>query len=164
MPEKQLPSRPSLEQYKKQAKDLLHQSKTSVPEAVQRFRKSLPPQKLSRGKFSLTDAQLVIAREHGFESWPRFTRAIESLRYQSSAEAQSNPVTAFIEAASVPVVGAHVVGTLDLAQTILAQHPEVAADSIYTAAILAKKRWCDDLWSAILRVPRAKAAHMIGTP
>jgi ankyrin repeat protein len=139
MPEKQLPSRPSLEQYKKQAKDLLHQSKTSVPEAVQRFRKSLPPQKLSRGKFSLTDAQLVIAREHGFESWPRFTRAIESLRYQSSAEAQSNPVTAFIEAASVPKVGAHVAGTLDLAQTILAEHPEVAADSIYTAAILGEE-------------------------
>ena len=35
-----------------------------------------------------------------------------------------------------PRVGAHVAGTLDLAQTILAEHPEVAADSIYTAAIL----------------------------
>jgi ankyrin repeat protein len=136
MPEKQLPSRPSLEQYKKQAKDLLHQSKTSAPEAVQRFRKYLPPQKLLRRKFSLTDAQLVIAREHGFESWPKFTRAIESVRYQNSAEAQSNPVSAFIEAASVPRVGDHVAGTLDLAQTILAEHPELAADSIYTAAIL----------------------------
>jgi ankyrin repeat protein len=136
MPEKQLPSRPSLEQYKKQAKDLLHQSKTSAPEAVQRFRKYLPHQKLSRRNFSLTDAQLVIAREHGFESWPKFTRAIESARYQNSAEAQSNPVTAFIEAASVPRVGDHLSGTLDLAQTILAEHPEVGAHSIYTAAIL----------------------------
>ena len=95
MPEKQLPSRPSLEQYKKQAKDLLHQSKASAPEALQRFRKYLPPQKLSRGKFSLTDAQLVIAREHGFESWPRFTRAIELVKvskFRGSAEQSRNSI------------------------------------------------------------------------
>ncbi len=85
----------------------------------------------------MTDAQLVIAREHGFESWPRFTRAIELVRYQNSAEAQSNPVTAFIEAAWCREMAAnHAAGTLDLAQTILAEHPEVAADSIFTAAIL----------------------------
>ncbi len=52
MPEKELPSRPSLEQYKKQAKDLLHQSKASEPEALERFRKHLPHQKFSAGTSS----------------------------------------------------------------------------------------------------------------
>ncbi len=141
MPQKELPSRPSLEQYKKQAKDLLHSSHLSEPEALERFRNHLPPtkpsQKREQSKFSLTDAQLVIAREHGFQSWPKFTRAIELVRYQNSADAQGDPVKAFIEAASVPRDGSnHDSGTLDLAEAILAEHPDVAADNIFTAAIL----------------------------
>ena len=36
----------------------------------------------------------------------------------------------------MPRIGDHIAGTLDLAQTILIEHPEVAGDSIYTAAIL----------------------------
>ena len=137
MPEKELPSLPSLEQHKKQAKDLLHSSELSEPEALQRFRKHLPQRKSAREKFSLTDAQLVIAREYGFESWPKFTRQIELVRHQNSAAAQSDPVKAFLEAASVPRDGSnHNAGTLYLAEAILAEHPEVAADSIFTAAIL----------------------------
>ena len=61
-------SRPSVEQYKKQAKELLHQSQLSLPQALQRLQKHLPQQKSDRNKFSLTDAQLVIAREHGFKA------------------------------------------------------------------------------------------------
>ena len=137
MPKKQLPSRPSLEQYKKQAKDLLLRSKTFAPEVLERFRKYLPAQKLSHGKFSLTDAQLVIAREHGFESWPEFARAIELARYQNSSNAQSDPLRAFVEAASVPRTGSsHTSGTLDVAQAVLSEHPWIATHSIYTAAIL----------------------------
>ncbi len=137
MPEKELPSRPSLEQYKKQAKELLHQSQLSLPQALQRLQKHLPQQKAARDKFSLTDAQLVIAREHGFESWPKFIRQIEWLRHQSSTASQSNPIAAFIEAACVPRDGSnHNSGTLDLANAILAKHQEVAGDSIYTAVIL----------------------------
>src|SRR4029077_2418158 len=97
MPEKELPSRPSLEQYKKQAKELLQSSQLSEPQALERFRKHLPQQKSARNKFSLTDAQLVIAREHGFESWPRFAKQIEVINSQTAA--QSDPLAAFIEAA-----------------------------------------------------------------
>ncbi len=35
-------------------------------------------------KFALAGAQLVIAREHGFESWPRFVKHIEGLARESS--------------------------------------------------------------------------------
>lgn len=46
-------------------------------------------------------------------------------------------VDAFIEAACVPMDGSpHVSGTIDRAKSILAEHPEVATSSVYTAAVL----------------------------
>src|SRR6202022_2911657 len=51
-------------------------------------------------------------------------------------EEMLDPVTAFIEAACVPLDSGHASGTLDQAQSILAEHPGVAGSNIYTAAIL----------------------------
>ncbi len=79
MDAKVLPVRPSLEQYKKQAKELVKVFRTGEsgdPEAVQRIKKHHP--RLSKlldadipnAKFALVDSQLVVAREHGFVSWP----------------------------------------------------------------------------------------------
>ena len=48
----------------------------------------------------------------------------------------SDPAAAFIEAACVPLDRSHASGTLEEADAILAAHPEVAASSIHTAAIL----------------------------
>jgi len=36
-----------------------------------RFQNSMADE-IVRTRFALADAQLVIAREHGFESWPKF--------------------------------------------------------------------------------------------
>lgn len=48
-----------------------------------------------------------------------------------------SPANAFVEAACVPVDGSwHGAGTLDEAEAILREHPEVARSSIFTAAIL----------------------------
>ena len=48
----------------------------------------------------------------------------------------SDPRGAFIEAACVPLDKGHSSGTLDQAEAILAQHPELAGSDIHTAAIL----------------------------
>jgi hypothetical protein len=45
-------------------------------------------------------------------------------------------VSAFIEAACVPLDSGHSSGTLNEARAILASHPEVAGHAIYTAAVL----------------------------
>ena len=45
-------------------------------------------------------------------------------------------VSEFIVAACVPLDQAHVSGSLERAQTLLAEHPEFASDSIFTCAIL----------------------------
>src|SRR5438045_2784150 len=72
-----LPSRPSLEQLKRQAKDLLKSLKGGTPQAVERFRVSHPrcagasEFEIRASRLSLSDAQLVVAREYGFASWPK---------------------------------------------------------------------------------------------
>lgn len=67
-----LPKRPSLEQLRKQAKELLHQLRNGHPSATERLRKY----KSSASEPILADAQFVLAREHGFESWPRLVHHI----------------------------------------------------------------------------------------
>ncbi len=75
MPARSLPARPNLEQYRKQAKDLLKQWRRGDDEALRRLREHHPYPPATP---MLADAQLVIAREHGVESWPSFVKTIEA--------------------------------------------------------------------------------------
>jgi len=158
MDAKPIPARPSLEQYKKQAKELVKafraeqspkptnpeaiQSETVHSETIQRVKKQhprfsdLPDDEIARTKFALADAQFVIALEHGFESWPKFAKHVEALASASFAASVSNPVAAFIETACVPRDAMHSTGTLERAGALLAAHPEVASSDVHTAAIL----------------------------
>jgi hypothetical protein len=144
-----LPSRPSVEQYKKLAKDLVKSCRSGDAAAigiwasqwiaalaahqrepdtlrdgtainaranqVEQFART----KLSNGAgFSsrcvLADAQFVIARAHGFLSWPKFVKHIESL-----ARAHS-PVSAF-EAAAYAIV----TGDVTTLKRLLREHPKL---------------------------------------
>jgi hypothetical protein len=69
-------------------------------------------------------------------SWPEFAKHVGALAHASFAASASNPLAAFLEAASVPLDAWHASGTLEGAEAILAAHPEVASSNIYTAAIL----------------------------
>jgi len=80
MPARALPDRPDLAQYRKQAKDLLRAWRGGDPEAIARVT-THHPRLRSRGAspdaaFQLADAQLVIAREHGDDSWAAFAARI----------------------------------------------------------------------------------------
>jgi ankyrin repeat protein len=63
MPARDLPARPNLDQYRKQAKDLLKRWKSDDPNTTRK----------------LADAQFVVAGEHGFETWKLFTDRIAEL-------------------------------------------------------------------------------------
>jgi hypothetical protein len=84
MAERSLPVRPDLDQYKKQAKELLKGARAGDAEALRRIAAHHPrvtstsPDSPSGDALVLADAQLVLAREHGIESWPRFVREIEA--------------------------------------------------------------------------------------
>jgi len=140
---KQLPARPSLEQYRKQAKDLLHAHRAADPSALERIHHhhptlhKLPLAQLLTAPFTLTDAQLILAREHSFESWPKFAAHITTLTLIRNVAELTDPVAAFIEVACVPRHDGHSTGTLEHAQLILDRYPHVSTANIHTAAILA---------------------------
>src|SRR5277367_3489524 len=153
MEAKPLAARPSLEQYKKQAKELVklfraaQSSKSPDSEAIHsetirrvkqlhpRFA-DLPDAQIGGAKFALADAQFVLAREHGFESWPKFAQRVEAQAAASFVASVDDPVAAFLMAASVPRDDWHASGTLEQAEAILAAHPHVASANVYTAAVL----------------------------
>jgi ankyrin repeat protein len=142
MSERVLPARPNLEQYKKQAKDLAKECALGVTDALARVRKHHPrfseaSEDSREPRVALADAQLVIAREHGFESWPKFAAHITTANLERSVASLDDPVAAFIRAACVPRNDAHISGTLEEAELILARYPQVGRANIYTAAIRA---------------------------
>jgi len=116
MDAKQLPARPNVEQFRKQAKELLKRRKNNdVIERIKRFHprfKELTEAQIET--FSLADAQWVIAREHAFESWPKFINHIEEVVRANS------PVSQFELAADAVVTG-------DLAalNRLLEENPEL---------------------------------------
>jgi Ankyrin repeats (3 copies)/Ankyrin repeat len=83
MPVKRLPSKPNLDHLKYQARDLRKELETHNPAAAQRIREFHPrfarasDAEIFAAPFTLSDAQLTIARESGFPSWTRLKKHIE---------------------------------------------------------------------------------------
>jgi hypothetical protein len=85
MPVRVLPSHPNLDHLKQQAKDLKKAHAARTLAAAQLIREFHPHFRSARAtdeaifaaEFKLSDAQLTIAREHGFLSWTRLKRRIE---------------------------------------------------------------------------------------
>jgi uncharacterized protein (TIGR03067 family) len=84
--DKQLPARPNLDHLRGQAKTLLAQLKAGDAAAARAFVEHLPaargmkPDAFRTAKFRLADAQSVIARQRGFDSWSILAHHIEQLR------------------------------------------------------------------------------------
>jgi ankyrin repeat protein len=117
---KQLPARPHLEQLRKQAKVLLKGHQAASPHVLEQIQELHPRWKdadevaVRDARFLLADAQLVIAREYGFESWAKLKA--EVLR-RVPAVASSELVEELRKAA----------GSGDLARLkeLLDAHPEI---------------------------------------
>jgi ankyrin repeat protein len=117
---RQLPSRASLEQLKNQAKDLLKALKSGDVEAIRRITENHPrfsrvaDSEIRAARFTLSGAQLVIAREYGFTSWPKLKEHVDSAALQTG-----DPVEQFKQAfASDDSVRVH---------QILERYPELKA-------------------------------------
>lgn len=119
-----LPGRPDLEFEKKQAKALLKSFKSGEAAAIDRVRAHLPRvTQPDAPAASLADAQFVLARERGFESWTKLKIHIESLR------PLQEQIILFMRAAST--------GKLSVARRILSQRPEMAAQRLQVACAAA---------------------------
>ena len=79
-----LPANPSLENLKKQAKTLQKVWRAGEAEAIARIRAAHPQysglseEQLRAIQPRLTDCQLVLAREAGFQSWPQLKAAVQA--------------------------------------------------------------------------------------
>jgi ankyrin repeat protein len=113
-----LPERPDLDQLRRQAKELRDAARSGDPgalERVARHHRSAPP-----GAVSLTAAQLVVARELGFSSWPKLKVALDTAGRGSADE----------------FVAASVEGRLRQARTIFGADPDLARRSLLAATVL----------------------------
>ncbi|MEO0961852.1 MAG: DUF1835 domain-containing protein, partial [Pseudomonadota bacterium] len=83
----------NLEQQKRRAKDLLKSARASDAQALARCRKHLPENLINTpDTLRLADAQLAIARENGFSSWPKLKQHCDVLRERRrQAEAGTLP-------------------------------------------------------------------------
>jgi ankyrin repeat protein len=123
-----LPERPNLEQLKRQAKDLLRSARANDLTALARFR-ILPAftgasdADLARRTLALHDAQSVVAREHGFDSWNALRERVEELILDFGAA-----VDMFVQAATD--------GRADRAERLLALHPGIARANLTTQLLL----------------------------
>jgi hypothetical protein len=66
---------PNLEFIRKQAKALAHDYRAGEPDAVERAERVLGDR--ARTRFGLSDAQHVVAREHGYRIWPELKRSLD---------------------------------------------------------------------------------------
>ena len=128
MPATQLPERPNLDQLKRRAKDLLRAARANEPGARARFRilpayAGLSDVDLNRLTLALHDAQSVIAREHGSDSWNALRERVEELTLEFGAALDH-----FIDAATD--------GRGARAERLLALHPAIARANVHTALLL----------------------------
>ena len=116
----QLSPRINLEQTRKQAKDLLKSFKAGDPKTLDHIRwdhprfKGLTDEQIKARPFALADAQLVIARLHSFESWPRLLEHINRLE-------QKDPEVMRFENAADAIV----TGDIPTLRKMLQEHPEL---------------------------------------
>ena len=103
-PTRAMRENPDLNQLKRQAKELLEAYQASSPEAlaeVGAYHRTATP-----GTFALHDAQFVLARAYGFESWPKLKAAVDGVTAAKLHQA--------VEA-----------GDLETARNLLTRRPEI---------------------------------------
>src|SRR5499425_1416323 len=123
MPSRPIPPRPSLEFDRKQARALLEAVRRGDADAEERFRSHHP--RFRDGAIvrpALYDAQLVVAREYGVASWPRWKQLVETRQLEARERAAL-------------LVRAACEGDMRQASTLLAADPALERFDLYTACV-----------------------------
>jgi ankyrin repeat protein len=115
-----LSPRINLEQSRKQAKELVRAFKAGDARALDHIRwnhprfRGLTDAEIQKRKFALADAQLVIARLHYIDSWPKLLRHIDALE-------RKDPRVMRFEAAADAIIA----GDVEKLRTMLHEHQEL---------------------------------------
>jgi ankyrin repeat protein len=85
LPTRRMRQHPDLEQLKRQAKELLTAFKAGEPAAVREINQNYDNADVA--PFALHDAQLVLARSYGFDSWPKLKAYVDGVTISRIVEA-----------------------------------------------------------------------------
>ncbi|MET1073209.1 MAG: hypothetical protein ABWY11_11240 [Umezawaea sp.] len=143
MPTLGMPDRPHLDNFRKQARALQRAVRAGDPDAVARLarhRRGAVP--ADTGGFRLSAAQLVVAREHGFASWSRLSRYLDTVAEHGwdtrlGAEPASDPAEEFCRLACLTYSPDDGPARWARARHLLSRHPELTAANICAAAAAA---------------------------
>jgi hypothetical protein len=134
MPVRPLPSDPNLEHLKHQAKDLMRAQQAATREACQRIREFHPRFRsasdavIAGAAFALGDAQLTIARERGFPSWPRLRTHVRSSNRDDLSLPKHERIRDPLFRRAVDLLDA---GDEDGLRALLHEHPRLARERVW---------------------------------
>ena len=166
LPTRSLPERPDLQQLKRQAKELLASYAAGHADAVAEVNALFPNP--TRAAFALHDAQLVIARAYGFESWPKLKAHVDGVTARRLADAvragdaaqvramlRVRPELARLSADSLPVIHYAVLNRAPELVRVLMQAGANPREGVYphreatSALAIATERGYDEIVNAI---------------
>jgi hypothetical protein len=117
-----LPSRPSLEHLKNQAKALLRAARSGDEAALERIaaqlRRTEPPQ------WTLANTQFVLAREYGFANWAELKQQVELAEIAAKSRAERTEL----------LIRYCLDDLLARAEKLLERFPDLSTDNVYVAA------------------------------
>src|SRR5262245_25483864 len=124
MPDRPIPPRPSLEFDRKQARALLEALRRGETEAAKRLERHHPRFRGAKPSqaAALHDAELVVAREYGFASWPRWKQFVEGRQLDAGERARR-------------LVRAACEGDMRTASGLLIADPALERHDLYTACV-----------------------------
>jgi hypothetical protein len=132
-----LPDDPSLENLRNRARTLQRAVRAGDPAALQRVGRFA---RVPADTFPLSLAQLVIAREHGFASWPRLKRHLDVVarhRRDLDPGARTDPAEEFCRLACLAYDGEDGPERWAAARRLLAGRPDLTRGNIWAAAAAA---------------------------
>jgi ankyrin repeat protein len=130
--DRQWPHRPNLDQFKRQAKELVKSYRAGDATAeVQRHEQAPDP-----ATFALHDAQRVLARSYGFASWQKLKSYVQTIQpYWRPLEPKSDDdANRFLRLACITYFDGDHPSRRDRARLLFAEKPHLAKANIYTAA------------------------------
>jgi ankyrin repeat protein len=156
----------SVHNLRKEAKRWLKALRANDAEARARLTRAWPAAPRQPG---LRDIQHALAREHGHENWTAFKAALAASPSPASApiETPRDVIARFLQFACWDH---HTHGTADhrmydrAAQRILAQHPDIARHSLYTAIVCGNVREIERILSAQPEAAREAGGSRGWTP
>jgi ankyrin repeat protein len=150
-----MPERPHLASFRRQARALQRAAQAGEPDAVARVERHHPsPEDVH--SLQLSAAQLVIAREYGFASWPRLTRYVQTVAEHGwetrlGSVPAADPVQEFCRLACMTYTREDGPARWAQARQLLAANPDLTAANIWAAAAAARP---DDIRRLLARTPR----------